>query len=159
MGKYKDIIQGLYDEEMKDGCCPNPDKLGFTGQIIFDFTTYDGVLDAAFAKVMIDVIKSILDGKTFEYQNKGHQEYVNFILMCNMPFLQGKLEWGSSIRGAWFDNYGHHSEKEPREYEIGSSGLKIPKADIKLFLSDLVDWIGQSYGIAYSLTVNTQIDP
>jgi hypothetical protein len=37
--------------------------------------------------------------------------------MVNMPFFKGKLEWGMSIRGAWWDLYGD------RKFEINSCGF------------------------------------
>jgi hypothetical protein len=50
--------------------------------------------------------------------------------MVNMPFFTGKLEWGSSIRGAWFDNY--------KAYTI--DGIEIKEKELEIFLTDLIEW-------------------
>jgi hypothetical protein len=92
---------------------------------------------------MIEVIECIVNKTTFDYQNKSQKHYENYIMMCNAPFLVGKLEWGTSIRGAWLDEYGHHSEPQPREYEIGITNLKIPKKDIVEFCKDLLEWVNE----------------
>ena len=66
MGKYRDLLEKLYRNERDDNESHPPSKLGFIGETIFDFTTYDGDLDEVFASGMIVVLDSILNGKTFE---------------------------------------------------------------------------------------------
>lgn len=130
---YKKILEEKYQEALTDTCCSPPNsKLEWIGDVVFDFTTYDGNMSAKFAGNMIDVIECILNGETFEYINKSEVHYITYLLMINMPFLKGKLEWGTSIRGAWFDEYGHHSEKE--------AGRIYYKKNIKLFCKDLLEW-------------------
>lgn len=73
----------------------------FLGSWIFDFTTYDGYYDVLFARNMLDVLNAIRDKKTFQYI-LDKDNYKNYLLMCNTKFLSDKLEWGTSIRGAWF---------------------------------------------------------
>ena len=51
---------------------------------------------------------------TFEYIESNH---FNYLLMVNMPFFKDKLEWGGSIRGAWWDLHGD------KEFTIESCGL------------------------------------
>ena len=143
MGKYKQILEELYKEEIEDGCVAPSEKLEYVGGHVFDFTTYDGGLDIIFANKMLEVIECIVNKTTFDYQNKSQEHYENYILMCNAPFLVGKLEWGTSIRGAWLDEYGHHSEPQPREYKIGITNLKIPKNDIVEFCKDLLEWVNE----------------
>lgn len=55
-----------------------------------------------FAQKAVEVCEAINDRKTFEYIN-DEENYKWFLLMCNMPFFSDKLEWGTSIRGAWWD--------------------------------------------------------
>jgi len=143
MGKYKQILDELYKEEIEEGCIAPSEKLEYVGGHVFDFTTYDGGLDIIFAKRMLEVIECVVNRTTFDYQNKNQEHYENYIMMCNAPFLVGKLEWGTSIRGAWLDEYGHHSEPQPREYEIGITNLKIPKKDIVEFCKDLLEWVNE----------------
>lgn len=80
--------------------CSPKNKLQYLGQYIFDFTTYDSEMDEYFAKKMIEVLKAIEERTTFEYIKK---DYINYLTMANMPFLYDNLDWGGSIRGAWFD--------------------------------------------------------
>jgi hypothetical protein len=140
---YKIELERLFKEEIEKSECPTHSKLAFLGSNIFDFTTYDSAMDELFAKKMIEVIDCIIKSKTFEYQNK-EANYINYLTMVNMPFLNGKLEWGTSIRGAWFDEYGHHSEPHPAVYKIGSvDDLIVPKKEIKYFMKQLVEWSRQ----------------
>ena len=53
--------------------------------------------------------------------------------MINMPFLANKLEWGTSIRGAWFDDW--------EEYEIDCDRIIIKGDELKVFIADLLEWI------------------
>ena len=105
MENYKKQLDKLYLEE-KDNECPPDNKFQFLGNSIFNFTTYDSGIDELFAKKMLEVIDCIYNKTTFDYQN-DENNYINYLTMVNMPFMKGKLEWGTSIRGAWFDEYGH----------------------------------------------------
>ena len=59
---------------------------------------------------MLEVIDVIINQTQFEYI-KDEAKYLNYLTMVNMPFLSNKIEWGTSIRGAWFDEYGHPADK------------------------------------------------
>jgi hypothetical protein len=137
---YKLIFDERFKEEVETSGCPPHNKLAFIGSVVFDFTTYDGDMDEFLAIKMIEVVECILSGTTFEYQ-KDEANYMNYMTMVNMPFLKDKIEWGASIRGAWFDEYGHHYEKEPRVYKIGIvNDLIVSKIEIKDFMKQLIEW-------------------
>lgn len=85
-----------------DPCLETP--LEYLGNYIFDFTTYDGSISELFAKKALEVCKCISDKTTFEYQ-KNPENYRWFLLMCNMHFFSSKIEWGTSIRGCWWNCY------------------------------------------------------
>ena len=144
MGKYTELLNEEYLEAQQNECPPDS-HLEFAGSHVFDFTTYHGEMDVYFAKKMLEVIDCILNNKTFEYHDHGKNEanYINYLTMVNMPFLQGKLDWGGSIRGAWLDEYGHHSEKEPRLYHIGITNIDVPKGEIKQFMTELITWCAE----------------
>lgn len=72
---------------------------------LFDVTTYDGELDCEFGEIIIEVMKTIQKGKNFDYI-KNKKKYRDYILVANLLDDNGWIEWGSSIRGAWFDAYG-----------------------------------------------------
>jgi hypothetical protein len=138
MANYKEQLDKLYLEE-KDNECPPGNKFQFLGNSIFNFTTYDGGVDELFAKKMLEVIDCIYNKKTFDYQN-DKVNYINYLTMVNMPFMKGKLEWGTSIRGAWFDEYGHHSENEEDKVYSITYDWKIPKKEIMEFMKQLLEW-------------------
>ena len=76
-------------------------RLEYLSNHIFDFTTYDGEIDELFATKAVEVCRAINDIETFEYQ-EDVENYRWFLIMVNMPFFCNKLEWGTSIRGAWW---------------------------------------------------------
>jgi len=77
-------------------------RMGYLSYAIFDFTTYDSGMDELFATKAAEVCAAINDGRTFDYI-KDAEDYKWYLLMCNMPFFVGRLNWGGSIRGAWWD--------------------------------------------------------
>ncbi|HMK58065.1 MAG TPA: hypothetical protein VK462_03340 [Nitrososphaeraceae archaeon] len=113
----------------------NRSKISFIASMVFDIYTYDDYVDALFANKMIDVIKAIISKRTFDYHRHGENEenYLNYLTMVNFPFLKGKLEWGTSIRGAWLMDY------EDGEYIIFPDWV-VSKRDISKFLTDLITW-------------------
>lgn len=139
---YKQELERLFQLEMETSICPPISRLSFIGNYIFDFTTYDDEMDELLASKMLEVIDCILNNKTFDYHRHGEdkENYTNYIIMVNMPFLKDKIEWGTSIRGAWFDEYGHYSEPQPPYYNMGYIDFKVPKSEIKQFMKDLLEW-------------------
>lgn len=107
-------------------------KLTFVGECVFNFTTYDDAVSEAFAGLMLEVIGSIMNRTTFDYQRKSPQHYINYLIMVNMPFLKDKLEWGGSIRGAWLDE----SVGEP--YRITQS-ITVPRMELTQFFTELFE--------------------
>lgn len=72
---------------------------------IFNFCTYDSEMDELFVLKAIEVCKAITDSKTFEYIT-DKENYKWYLLMCNMPFFSERIEWGGSVRGAWWKSGG-----------------------------------------------------
>lgn len=56
-----------------------------------------------FAQKAVEVCEAISNSKTFDYISAA-DNYKWYLLMCNMPFFNDKLNWGGSIRGAWWDH-------------------------------------------------------
>lgn len=81
-------------------------RLEFIADHVFNFTTYECEYSELFAKKAIEVCDAINDGKTYEYI-KEHENRLWYSLMVNMPFFSDKLEWGASIRGAWWSEGPH----------------------------------------------------
>lgn len=143
MENFKEQFDKRYLEAKENHGCPPKNRFQFLGSDIFNFTTHDGGVDELFAKKMLEVIDCILNKTTFEYHKHGEDEanYLNFLTMVNMPFLQGMLDWGTSIRGAWFDEYGFPTNlpEEERFYQI-THDWKIMKRDILEFMKQLIEW-------------------
>lgn len=92
----------IHYEEYRDFTGPERNKYNWAADEIFELTTYDGGLDELFVKKIIEVLDSILDGYTFEYIRNN---YITYILVCQLLCKFGWIDWGSSIRGAWLDDY------------------------------------------------------
>lgn len=99
--KWLAMLEHSYAVAQGDECAPDS-RLEFLSDAVFDFTTYDGGVSAHFAEKAVEVCAAISDGTTFEYI-KDPERYQWYLLMCNMPFFAKRLEWGTSIRGAWWD--------------------------------------------------------
>lgn len=98
-------------------------RLGYLAEHIFNFITYCDDMSELFAGKAIEVCEAITNRSTFEYI-KDDENHKWFLIMCNMPFFREKLEWGSSIRGAWWDEH-------PREkYNLVTCGLWVDRKQV-----------------------------
>ncbi len=129
---YKGKLNELYDKAKSIG--DSHSKLEFLSDTIFDFTTYDSLVSEQFASKMLEVIDCILNRTTYKYQEEN-DNYINFLAMVNMPFLCDKIEWGMSIRGAWFEEYDSNKTIFTIEYD-----WVIQKKDIQEFMRQLIEW-------------------
>lgn len=117
---YLKLLEHSFEmERAETGCgCPPETRLAYLSEIIFDFTTYDSEKDDFFGRKAVEVCAAINDGKTFDFI-KDADNYIWFLVMCNMPFFAERLEWGTSIRGAWW------GARPGRQIEFDSCGLWI----------------------------------
>lgn len=81
--------------------------LDFLGNSIFCFTTYDASMSALFALQAIHVCE-VIQHNSRKYLREHDKppllyDYQWYLIMVNMPFFKGRLEWGTSIRHAWWD--------------------------------------------------------
>ena len=113
---YLKLLRDSYKETADNRDDPTLEKLEFLANDIFGFTTYENVVSSMMAKKALEVCKAISDKKTFDYiaSEEGNFWY---LVMVNMPFFENRLEWGTSIRGAWWDLRGD------KEFIIESCGL------------------------------------
>lgn len=79
-------------------------RLEFLSRGIFEFTTYESEMDELFAAKAIEVCQAITERRTFEYID-SRENRIWYLMMCNMPFFADRTEWGTSIRGAWWNDY------------------------------------------------------
>jgi hypothetical protein len=111
---YLKLLENSYEQVLSHG--DEITKFEFLSCHVFDFTTYDGEMDELFFKKAIEVCLAITKQQTFDYQSDS-DNYIWYLIMCNMPFFDDKLEWGTSIRGAWWDLHGE------AEFEISTCGF------------------------------------
>lgn len=95
---YRKLLERSYEIASVEH---NDSKFEYLSNYIFDFTTYDGEIDELFAKKAIEVCSAINTKTNFGYQ-ESPENYIWYLVMCNMPFFADKLDWGTSIRGAWW---------------------------------------------------------
>lgn len=77
-------------------------RLEFLADYVFEFNTYHSGKAALFARKAIEVAMAISERRTFDYIGVSDENYNWYLMMCNMPFFCDRLEWGTSIRGAWW---------------------------------------------------------
>jgi len=99
---YLKLLENSYkvEKEHMSECGPDS-RLEYLSRNIFDFTTYDSQIDELFARKAVEVCEAINNRQTFEYI-KDTENYKWYLIMCNMPFFYCRLEWGTSVRGAWW---------------------------------------------------------
>ena len=96
------IYKAQYEEERT--WYPNETtKYEWVADRVFDLTTYDGELDELFVKDILEVCEVILENRNYEYI-LDKRDYIKFILVCQLLDKFGWIEWGTSIRGSWFEN-------------------------------------------------------
>lgn len=138
-------LDELFAEDRKlfemQGGNPEYAAFDFLAETVFDFTLYDTTKSVQWSCEMLTVIAAILEDKTFEMFNSPVLEEV-YLKMVNMPFMQGMLTWGGSIRGAIFDTYGD------RIFDI--AGISVEQKNLKLFMSALLAWAKDN--TSYELT-------
>lgn len=96
-------VEEYYKSDYEDyaSICEGNTKYGWVASNVFDLATYDSSLDELFVKKIIEVCKVILDGLTYEYIH-SNDNYIIYILVCQLLDKLNWIEWGTSIRGAWF---------------------------------------------------------
>lgn len=130
MSKYRKILEDSFIEhkEMSD-YSGHEAKYSFISDL-FGFTTYDSEMDSKLVTKMMPVIRAIHTGTTFEFI-KDPQNYEDYIVCVNFPWFEGKLDWGTSIRGAWWS----HDTKNFSEECMWVDGKQII-----LYTDDPVAW-------------------
>lgn len=80
------------------------DKYEWAANYIFDLCTYDAELDEKFVKAILEICQVIIDKENF-YYIYNDKNYTTYILVCQLLNNFQWIDWGTSIRGAWFENY------------------------------------------------------
>jgi hypothetical protein len=82
--------------------CPSSSRLEYLADYVFNIITYDKEMAEIFAHRAVEVCYAISEHKTFDYI-KDPARHVWYLAMVNMPFFAEKINWGTSIRGAFWD--------------------------------------------------------
>jgi len=106
-------------------------RIEYIAEIVFGFETYESEVKALLCEKALEVCEAITKRKTFEYiaTEEGNKWY---LILTQMPFFQNKIEWGCSIRGAWWD----HSV----DFFVVDVDLIIPRDDWDEFILDLIEF-------------------
>lgn len=79
-------------------------RLEYLASAVFGINTYDGEMDGLLSAKAVEVCHAVSGKTTFEYI-KDPDKYQWYLIMCHLPFFADRIEWGSSIRGAWWTAY------------------------------------------------------
>ena len=104
-------------EEQRTWLSNGQTKYEWAASEVFHLTTYDSALDERFVKNIIEVCRVILERRTYEYI-EDEENYIKYILVCQLLEQNHWIEWGTSIRGAWFEIDLHQiwPERQMRNY-------------------------------------------
>ena len=126
------------EKEHMSECCSDS-RLEYLSRNIFNFTTYDTSIDELFAVKAIEVCCAINARTTFEYI-KDAENYKWYLLMCNMPFFANRLEWGTSVRGAWWNDSKFQSYGLWNGLEQMAEPIKFTSDEWKLFINAVIEF-------------------
>lgn len=96
---YTKLLEESYAVECRSNMVSSRHE--YLSEFIFDMTTYDSDYSEMFGREALAVCETINDGTTFEYI-KDPERYRWYLMMVNTAFFRDRLDWGSSIRGAWW---------------------------------------------------------
>ena len=106
----KDLLNWLFEENKKDQTQRgNADysKYQFLSHLVFNLCAYDDEIEEKWGKAIFEVMCAIRDGETFEYIYIDDTHYERYLLVCQLLKQNNWISWGSSIRGAWFEDTEH----------------------------------------------------
>lgn len=106
--EFDSYMKYYADISKHKGYTSNDIKLMFLAEILFGIETDDSALSVMLGKDILEVINIIKKGLTFDYI-KSEDNYKRYIIIANILNKLDWIEWGTSIRGAWFDEYGEYN--------------------------------------------------
>lgn len=86
-------------------------KYVWLAEDVFHIDTYDDNLSEKFGRAILEVLRVIKNRQNYEYI-KNEDNYIKYILVCNLLDMNDLISWGTSIRGAWFEfmDYGGYDD-------------------------------------------------
>lgn len=114
----------------------------FLASEVFDLTTYDSGIDELFVNSILEVLRVIINRENFTYI-QDQNNYIKYLLVCNLLERFDWIEWGTSIRGAWIECDEVNSKIICSHHQCGNGGIN--KIDIEIYatkenLIALVEW-------------------
>lgn len=101
-GQFLSKIEHVYQMQYANDGLPTHGRVQYLAEFLFDFTTYDDGMSYRFGKMAVETCRAITERKTFDFIKECDANYMGYLTMVNMPFFADKIEWGTSIRGAWW---------------------------------------------------------
>ncbi|MFJ3117838.1 hypothetical protein ACIPI6_14985 [Pseudomonas protegens] len=117
-------------------------RLEYLAGAVFDINTYDGEIDHLMAAKAVEVCRAISDKTTFEYI-KDPENYRWYLIMCHLPFFADRIEWGTSIRGAFWDSYAGVSFQSCMLFDHGAQlhePMKLSDEGWKEFIAAVIEY-------------------
>jgi hypothetical protein len=140
MNDYRALLEHSFNVTRGHGGDHEMSRLEFLAGYIFDFTTYDSEAGELFASKALEVCAAINEQRTFDYITDA-DNYRWYLLMVNMPFFAGRLEWGTSVRGAWWDHAAQKLESCGLWLESEQVlSLEFPRSEWMRFIDALVEF-------------------
>jgi hypothetical protein len=96
---YLTLLETGYKQPSQDGYSRS--RLEFISEYIFDFTTYDSEMSELFSDKALEVCEALTNKTVADYINNS-DNYKWYLLLCNIPFFADRIDWGTSVRGAWW---------------------------------------------------------
>lgn len=112
--------------EYQESVDPKCSVLEFIAESVFDLTTYDSAMAEVLGAEGMAVFEAITNKTTFDFI-KDQDRYAQYLRTVNWPFFAERIDWGTSIRGAWWDYC-----------PITVLGELIPQADWPQFCEALI---------------------
>ena len=143
---YLELLKHSFTVETETSECPPSSRLDYLGDGVFDFITYESEMSELFAAKAVEVCAAINDSKTFDYIKDAEQRKW-YLLMCNLPFFADRLEWGTSIRGAWWGGKpGKQIEFQSCSLWIGdekcADTMAFSRDEWRRFIAAVIDFAG-----------------
>lgn len=130
--RYLDLIEKDYKETLQAE--EGKSKLEYIGEDVFNLCTYCVETTEFMTTKALEVCHAINNRNNHEYISVDH-DHTWYVTILNMPFFKDKIDWGTSIRGAWWCK--HES--------MNNNNLKLEDMDNDKwhqFISDLLEFSG-----------------
>lgn len=121
-------LEALYSETTEHEGEHRSSRAAWLADYVFDVTTYDDGESEWFTDIILQAATAISNRTTFDYI-KDEDHCRNYLIAVNLSFFADRLEWGGSIRGAWWDG--------EQTFRLVGDDVTIAEADLPAFFEAL----------------------